>query len=298
MRKPDFFIVGAPKCGTTALSYYLKQHPEIFMPEKKEPHFFGSDLNSRQFVRDETHYLSLFNDASSEKRVGEASVWYLYSREAAVEIKKFCPSASIIIMLRNPTDMLYSQHRQFLFNGNEDILDFEAALEAETDRKWGKRIPNNVHLVESLFYRDTVKYAEQVQRYLDTFGKENVHIVVYDDLKADTIGVYESTLRFLDVDETFLPDLPVVNSNKNLRSRSLQNLLRSPPGSWRRLAVMLMPALVRRKLVESLKSLNVRFEPRKTMEPRLRQRLQSEFDEEVERLSALLGRDLTFWSRE
>src|SRR3989339_415720 len=137
MRKPDFFIVGAPKSGTTAMCTYLKQHPEIFMPEKKESHFFGTDLNSPRFIRDKKIYLSLFSKAKDERRVGESSVWYLYSKKAASEIKEFSPSASIIIMLRNPVDMLYSQHSQFLYNGNEDIACFEEALNAEQDRRRG-----------------------------------------------------------------------------------------------------------------------------------------------------------------
>jgi len=149
MRTPDFFIVGAPKCGTTAMSDYLRQHPEIYMPQRKEPHFFGSDLDAPYpyFIRDKEQYFSLFAEAKDEKRVGEASVWYLYSKRAAFEIKEFCPTASIIIMLRNPVDMIYSLHSQRLFTGNEDIPDFEEALEAEEDRKRGLRIPSRTYLV-------------------------------------------------------------------------------------------------------------------------------------------------------
>ena len=119
MRKPDFFIVGAPKGGTTAMNAYLGQHPEIFIAERKELHFFGTDLDFSSPRITQEQYLSCFSEVQNEKRVGETSVWYLYSKQAAVEIKKFCPSANIIIMLRNPVDMLYSQHSQFLYNGNE-----------------------------------------------------------------------------------------------------------------------------------------------------------------------------------
>ncbi|NLF38083.1 sulfotransferase, partial [bacterium] len=105
MRLPDFFIVGAPKSGTTALHAYLGRHPSIFVPARKEPHFFGSDIVSPAFVRDRDAYLSLFAGATTEARVGEASIWYLYSKRAAREIKEFNPDARIIIMLRNPVDM-------------------------------------------------------------------------------------------------------------------------------------------------------------------------------------------------
>src|SRR5438093_1590857 len=112
IRLPTFFIVGAPRCGTTALYTYLRQHPDLFLPENKEPHFFGSDLYHPGFVRNLDEYLSLFLEAGNKKRAGEASVWYLYSRNAAAEIMAFCPSARIIAMLRNPVDMMYSNYCQ------------------------------------------------------------------------------------------------------------------------------------------------------------------------------------------
>lgn len=136
MKKPDFFIVGAAKCGTTAMYEYLKEHPEIFMPEDaKEPNYFGSDMNYKSSRLTEEQYLSLFSDAKNEKRIGEASVWYLYSKLAASEIKEFCPSARIIIMLRNPVDMLYSLHSELFYGADEDIEDFKTALNAEEVRK-------------------------------------------------------------------------------------------------------------------------------------------------------------------
>ena len=143
--KPNFFIVGAPKCGTSALYEYLGAHPEIFMSPYKEPHFFGSDLQQR-WRPTKSQYFSCFAKARDEKRVGEASVHYLYSKCAAAEIKEFCPEARIIIMLRDPVEMLYSLHSQSIFSGNEVINDFEEALEAEADRKLGRRIPRGIKL--------------------------------------------------------------------------------------------------------------------------------------------------------
>ncbi len=296
MRKPDFFIVGAPKCGTTAMTQYLRQHPDIYMPRKKELHFFGSDLESAWFTRDEDAYLGWFTAVAAEKRVGEASVWYLYSQKAAVEIHAFAPHAQIIIMLRNPVDMLYSQHSQFLYNGNEDIPDFMAALAAEPDRKQGRRIPPQAHLVEGLFYRETARYTEQVKRYFDTFGRENVHIIIFDDFKADTAQVYRETLRFLGVDDTFFPELTVVNPGKTVRSRRMENVLRNLPLPVLRLS-RLVPASLRRSLFAGLKRANMRVQPRPPLNPADRRRLQDEFAPEIEALSALLGRDLTHWSR-
>ena len=106
MRKPDFFIVGAPKCGTTSMHRYMSQHPDIFMAQGKEPIYFGSDLKHDWKVSQE-QYFDLFRDADREQRIGEKSVWYMHSETAAAEIKAFDANADIIIMLRNPVDMMH-----------------------------------------------------------------------------------------------------------------------------------------------------------------------------------------------
>ncbi|RLG08342.1 MAG: sulfotransferase, partial [Thaumarchaeota archaeon] len=109
MKKPNFFIVGAPKCGTHAMYTFLKAHPEIFMPERKEFQYFATDLvRGTQYELSEEEYLSYFRIAKDEKRLGEASTWYLYSKKAASNIKKFNPHAKIIVMLRHPIEMMYS----------------------------------------------------------------------------------------------------------------------------------------------------------------------------------------------
>src|SRR6266545_5937438 len=160
MRRPDFFIVGAPKCGTTALNDYLKDHPEIFISARKELHFFGSDLVFRGPRRiTEQEYLSFFAPARHEKRLGEASVWYLYSQQAAAEIKAFSPAARIIIMLRNPVDMMYSLHSQRLYNGRETISDFAKALATEEmhgRKEWDRKGALNA---VGFSYREAATYT-------------------------------------------------------------------------------------------------------------------------------------------
>ena len=104
-RRPNFFIVGAPKCGTTAMTTYLRDHPQIFMPLQKEPHYFAEDYPIFREVWTEKQYLHLFRSAdSSHLAVGEASVWYLYSDHALPRIKAFAPDARIIVQVRNPVD--------------------------------------------------------------------------------------------------------------------------------------------------------------------------------------------------
>jgi hypothetical protein len=220
----------------------------------------------------------------------------MYSKRAAEEIKSFSPSASIIVMLRNPVDMLYAQHSQFLYNCNEDIPDFETALKAEADRKQGRQIPRQAHFVEGLFYRETAKYAEQVQRYYDVFGREKVYIILYDDFKRDTAEVYGEVLAFLGVDPSYRPPFQVINPNKTLRSRRLQQLLVSPPPVLTKIYKKFTPSALQGRLLKRLKRMNTQHTTRPSLDPDLRRRLQVEFQPEVQRLADLLGRDLSSWS--
>ena len=214
MRAPDFFIVGAAKCGTTSLYRYLGLHPEVFMPATKWINYFNVDLPSPANCHSWDRYLDHFADAGHARRVGEASESSLYSRCAAAGIRKACPDADIVIMLRNPVDMLYSLHSQLLFSGVEDIEDFAEAMAAEPDRRKGERLPPVAHHPQRwLLYRQAARFAEQVLRYLDVFGRDRVHIILFDDFKSDTAAVYRDTLRFLGVDTGFQPDFEVHNAN-------------------------------------------------------------------------------------
>jgi Sulfotransferase domain len=296
MRKPDFFMVGAPKCGTTALYRCLEAHPQIFVPERKEIHHFGTDLNSPSYIRSRAEYLSLFAAAGDAQRIGEASVWYLFSKRAATEIKDFCPEASIIIMLRNPVDMIYSLHSQHVYNGTETISDFAEALGAEADRKLGRRLPRDVPATERLFYRAVARYTDQVDRYLKTFGPERVKVIIYDDFKSDPARVCRETFAFLNVNSEVEPKIGVVNPNKQLRSKAAQSVLSRPTGLLGKLARPLTTPELRHRLFATAQGWNTSHVPRSPLPPELQAQLQQEFAPEIERLSALLNRDLTGWS--
>jgi hypothetical protein len=295
MRTPDFFIAGAPKCGTTAMHRYLHQHPDIFMSEK-ELHFFGSDLAFASARLNRKDYLRFFESAATEKRIGEAAVWYLYSKRAAAEIRAFCPSARVIIMLRNPIDAMYSLYCQRVYNGNENLRTFEMALAAEYNRKRGISLPPNASNLMGCFYRDAVKFTRQVQRYYTNFPRDNVHVIIFDDLQKDVAGVYARCCEFLGVDDRFRPDFPVVNARQRARSASVRNLLHDPPRSFHWLARALMLRPNRHGGYKGwLKRLNTTHSRIPPMKPELRRRLQEELRPEVQRLSNLLGRDLTYW---
>lgn len=293
--RPDFFIVGSFKCGTTALFDYLGRHPAIFMPFHKEPLFFGDDLTRRYGRMSEPQYLALFRDGRPGQRIGEASSWYLYSTSAAREIAAFAPGAEIIVMLRNPVDVMYAQHSQLIFNVEEDLTDFAEALDAELDRRRGERMPPGPLRPETLYYRHSVRYAEQLRRYHDLFGRDRVHVILYDEFRDETRDVYRRVLEFLGVDPSFEPDFTIRNPNKRVRFPTLQRLIYQPPGPL----VRVVPWLRRFPLVHRLRSAALRLNSmparRPPMDPALRERLLREMAPEISELGELIGRDLSHW---
>jgi sulfotransferase family protein len=300
--KANVFLVGAPKCGTSAMAHYLAMHPDIYMA-KKEMHFFGKDLRFRpQFYRrDRNAYLAEFQARNGQRWAGEASVWYLLSASAADEIKSFNRDSRIIIMLREPAEMLHSLYHQFRFDGNEHLSTFEEALEAEDDRRAGRRLSRQTYLAQGLQYSETVRYARQVERYFNAFGRENVKVILYDDFAADVRDTYRETLDFLGLDVSRAnTDFKIINPAKQARSRLLRAVLSEP--SVRSFVLTMRPCIPRR-LFAFLQNLeiwlwrsNTRPAPRLPLDPRLRAKLRAEFAPEVERLGELLGRDLSHWT--
>jgi Sulfotransferase family len=295
MAFPNFFIVGAPKCGTTALYAYLRSHPDVFMPDVKEPHYFGSDLAFRYRRRpDEQRYRSYFAGADGRSRVGEASIWYLYSTAAAAEIREAVPQARAVAMVRDPVEMITAMHSQFVYNGHED-LPLAEALDAEPERAAGRRIPESANFPAGLLYRRVASFADQIERYYDILGRDKVHVVVFDDLKADPARTYRCVLEFLGVDPEHRPDFEVVNANKVARSTTFRRLLNDPP-EWLRTPVRAaLPWGLRRRVYRALVSANIKREPRAEVDPGVLDRLRDEMAGSVRRLEALLGRELGAW---
>lgn len=290
MPKPDFFIVGAPKCGTTALCKYLDQHPSIFIPPIKELYYFCPDimakLNKAPRAKTLEEYLSFFADGEG-KVCGEGSVFYLASEVAAQRIKKFNPNAKIIIMLREPVSLMYSFHSMNVANGEMVIKDFKLAL---NNKIWG------------LIYRELVQFTEQIQRYLNCFEREQIHIIVFDEFKNDTAKIYQETLEFLGVDPIFKTEFSPRNPNRKVQSARLQNIIVHPPAKVLEMGKFLLPfpRPIRRQLLENIKKLLKRFNtqtaPRPSLDLEFQRSLQEELAPEVEKLRVLLGRDLTSWS--
>jgi hypothetical protein len=311
-RKPDFFIVGAAKAGTTALYSYLSQHPEVYMSPIKEPNYFSKDvvlehlrpqvkkrleaenlsqyfkdgmnrILHRAYIRDEQLYLQLFSSASPDVKAGEASASYLYSSVAANEIKKFNPAAKIIIILREPAARAYSHYLMDLKLGFVKS-DFANALaeDAKAEPKgWGA----------SSLYKELGLYAEQVERYLSIFPKEQVLILLYDDLKKDEKESLRKIYHFLGINEEFIPDKSGFRNESAvpsgtiarllLRSGSIRvkmrNLLENTP-----LKPLLLKILYKKPILTDQDSNTIR-------------QLQQGYKNDIQKLSALIQRDLQQW---
>ena len=276
--------------------FYLAQHPEIYMSERKEPRYFGSDIELRDGWRiaDEGEYLDLFKAGSDATYRGEATVFYLYSEKAAEEIRAYSPDAKIIIMLREPVGMMLSSHNHFVASCNEDIEDFSQAYQAQTSRQQGEDLPKDVWYPEGLQYTRMASYASHVQRYFEVFGRENVHVVLFDDLIQDTPTAYHNVLEFLGVDSSFQPELEQVNAAPPVSIRVLHRFWIRHPKIRERLSRILGPGL-RKQIMYFFQSILPKGQGKQPITPEFRTELQHRFKSDIDQLSQLLGRDLTHW---
>jgi len=292
VNKPDFFIVGAPKCGTTALYTYLAGHPDIGMSRQKEPLFFASDLGHQRNSATLAEYLRNFDHTTGKSRIGEASTGYLACRTAPQEIFDFNRMARIIVMMRNPIDVSHALHSERMFGGTEHIARFELAFYSQETRYWrtgrfrGEPVLN-------LGYREITRFSEQIQRYFAVFGRERVHVVLFDDFASAPGIAYEKVLSFLGVRSDGRRNFKIVNGNKRIRSQTVQKWLRNRPEIFWRLE-RLFPTLG--KEVRAIEArLNFVYEPRPAIEAGFRQRLEIEYAPEVRNLERLLDRTFDHW---
>lgn len=290
---PSAFVVGAPRCGTTALCDFLGQHPAIFVPYIKEPHYFGSDLTTRRGFSSLETYLALFTEAGN-KLCLEGSTWYLYSRCAAREIHTFNPRAKIIIMVRNPSELIRSWHAHALSVGVQDEASLANALGLEAERRSGAALPHSSPL-EKLLYSEIPKFTEQIGRYYRVFKPEQIKIIVYDDFKADNQKTVADTFRFLGVNADFIPTFDKINASGKTKSRIVSRLLEHQPENVRYLVRVVVPRRLRTHVKNTMRQLNTGYPPKNDVDLEIDQRLRKHFRAEVQTLSALLERDLSHW---
>ncbi len=284
-RLPDFLIVGHPKCGTTAMHYMLRAHPQVHMP-MKEPRFFAQELRSRfrrlgpgTLPSTLAEYMALFAGAAPDQRVGEASPQYLRSTQAAARIAEVVPQARIIAILREPASFLRSFHLQALHNNVEVETDFAKALALEPARRRGRHIPLLSQAPQALLYSDHVRYVEQLKRFDAVFPREQMLVLIYDDLRNDNEGTMRRVLRFLDVDDTLTIE-PV-------RTPTLE-AVRSP--TLYRAGIAAGP--LRRRMVSDETWRRLVFRAPDPPDEQLMGELRARFKGEVQALGQYLGRDL------
>jgi hypothetical protein len=307
-RMPDFFIIGHQKCGTTALYLMLKEHPQIFLPEYKEPRFFAPEL--RPLPERETpdrpqtleRYLALFAGAGAHQRAGEASPQYIRSPTAAARIAELQPDARIIALLREPASFLRSYHMEMVANHVETEGSFRKAIELEGRRRLAGADGSFVR--PQFLYSDHVRYVEQLRRFHVSFPRERVLTLIYDDFRRDNEATVRDVQRFLDVDDTAPLQQVETEPLNAVRSMRLHQFRRAigradtnptAASPLTRGLVALTPGKLRGGPISNVFRRVAYATPRPPDEAFMLE-LRHRFKGEVEALSDYLGRDLvTLW---
>jgi len=201
---PDFYVVGAGKSGTTSLWAYLKKHPQVFLPKMVEPTYFVTappppSLKSRYCTGNLEAYQRLYDDANGCKAVGDKSVGYLWDRNVAERIHAVAPQARIVIILRDPVERAYSHYQMSVRHGGES-LSFLDALQRDNSES----VRSNYWWNQHQMYVELGLYYEQVRRYLETFGREQVGVYLLEDLETDPLRVMSELCRHIGVDPALL----------------------------------------------------------------------------------------------
>ncbi len=292
---PNFFLIGAAKSGTTALYSFLRQHSQIFIPDRKEPHFFafqnqapnfaGPEAAINQAVIKRCDYDSLYRNVRDESAIGDCSTSYLYVPDTAERIHASCPDAKIIVILRNPVDRAYSSYLHLVREGKEPLRDFRKGLDAEsqrTDDNWG------------LLWRyvDMGLYYEQLSRYVSLFDRDQIKILLYDDFRAAPGHVLKVIFDFLDVDSDFDPDTSATpNVSGEPKLRRMHEMIKKD-GIVKSLIDSMLPAAIRPGLRDLYFSYGLRRPP---LTDEVRDYLRKLFRADIIKTQGLIDRDLTAW---
>jgi hypothetical protein len=309
------FVVGAPRCGTTTLSHWLKPHPAIRFPIVKETHFFAqNDLRSlpddELKERVERDYLQRFFRSADAATIGaDCSVTHLYTPELLEPVLRLWPDSRFVVALRDPLGMLPSLHQRLLFMGDETLTSFAKAWAAIPDRAAGRRIPRGCVEPRWLRYDEAAKLGTYIERLFKVVGRERCLPIVFDDLVADPAGEYRRLMDFCGIEPVRGTDFSPQRSGKAVRVQWLQRMLKRPPAA---LANHLAKDQYLRRsrdedgheLKRSGRVLSLRkrllqwnkvMRPAQPLPPQLQFELRTHFKPEVEYLGRLIGRDLGHW---
>jgi hypothetical protein len=293
MKEPNFFIVGAAKCGTTSLFNYMRQHPDLYFPLIKEPAHFVRDDSSYDRYADFDRYRSLFKKAGNAKAIGEASTGYLFYEKAAGLIHDKFPSAKIIIVLRNPVDMAFSYWRYNQAVGEESSA-FEYVISDEGIKyRRSKEFKDKCsQWWGSYAYMDRGFYFEQVKRYFDVFGRDNVRVYIFERFIKDPKVVCSDIFEFLGIDSDFIPDYGKAhNEAGGIRSKLFKKMIYAKYPLLR----AVLPTAIKVKIRAMLLFLNSVKEEKKEMPVSARQRLERFFSLDIKKLEGLLGEEIEEW---
>lgn len=227
IKKPNFFIIGAPKCGNSSLNNYLREHPDIFFPEEKGPSFFCTDLQQEWIAESEKEYLTWnFKRADGYKRVGDGVADAFFSKEAVPNILDFNPESKFIILTRNPVDMFHSWHSHLLRALKENVKDPQQAWELQEERKKGKSIPPNCKEPKFLQYGEICKLGKHVRRILKEVNQtDKVKIIEFDNFVNNTEKVYKDVLTFLNLEYDGRKKFPAYNKNSKRKIKGIQSAI-------------------------------------------------------------------------
>lgn len=294
MNKPNFFILGAPKCGTTTLDYWLAQHPNIYMAPVKECHHFSTDISTNIEWKDFDFYSTLFNAVEPKhKAIGEASVWYLRSREAVMNIESKIPKARYIVMLRNPVLMAPSLHGEHLYCGYEDIDSFERAWEIDKEREVEKKIPTCCPDPKLVQYRRSCELGKQLARLYELVERERVLTIFLEDMEENPSREWGRVLEFLNVPYWDDFDFPVRNPAKRWRWLWVRDLL----SLYSRLAEGIHMPPLGLGIIKKIQDFVTVEKKRPQITKGLQRALVETFSEDIDLLSQLTNRDLSHWKK-
>lgn len=303
---PNLFLVGAPKCGTTSLYEYLRVHPDIYFPHAahddasgdaaywsgKEPAYFCTDLDLTldHPVRDAAQYRALYAPATTQRWRGDASGFHLHSEAAAANIHAACPDARILILLRPPVEQMHSLHQHLLRVGHETEPDFHTALRlGETGQLRGDLLARRC--AGAADYFGIAQYAPQIERYLQAFGHDQVHVMLLEDLAAQPAHVYREVLAFLGVKTSFAPDFRVHNGRPpDAGLETLLYRIHALPGV-RQLSDLVFSSALRRRVVDWTRHRHATPAVTDPRDAALRERCRPG----IQHLADLLQRDLSHW---